>query len=70
MSALSQESIKHLTKSELTTELTKQDLPLNSRKDDLMKRLTETLNEESNKVDETENNNCVIRSTVRRNSRQ
>ena len=70
MSALSQESIKHLTKSELTTELTKQDLPLNSRKDDLMKRLTETLNEESNKVDETENNNCEIRSTVRRNSRQ
>ena len=54
MSALSQESIKHLTKSELKTELTKQGLPLNGRKDDLLKRLTETLNEESNKVDETE----------------
>ena len=55
MSALSQESIKHLTKSELKTELTKRGLPLNGRKDDLLKRLTETLNEESNKVDETEN---------------
>ena len=42
MSALSQESIKHLTKSELTTELTKQDLPLNSRKNDSLKRLTDT----------------------------
>ena len=52
MSALSQESIKHLTKSELKTELTKQGLPLNGRKDDLLKRLTETLNEESNKVDD------------------
>ena len=34
----------------------------------------QTLNEESNKVDETkkllQNNNCEIRSTVRRNSRQ
>ena len=55
MSALSQESIKHLTKSELKTELTKRGLPLNGRKEDLLKRLTETLNEESNKVDETEN---------------
>ena len=55
MSVLSQESIKHLTKSELKNELTKWDLPLNGRKDDLLKRLTETLNEESNKVDETEN---------------
>ena len=55
MSALSQESIKHSTKSELKTELTKRGLPLNGRKDDLLKRLTETLNEESNKVDETEN---------------
>ena len=55
MSALPQESIKHLTKSELKTGLTKRGLPLNSRKDDLLKRLTETLNEESNKVDETEN---------------
>ena len=54
MSALSQESNKHLTKSELKTELTKQGWPLNSRKDDLLKRLTETLSEESNKVDETE----------------
>ena len=54
MSALSQESIKHLTKSELKTELTKRGLPLNSRKDDLLKRLTETLNEESNKVGEME----------------
>ena len=54
MSALSQESIKHSTKSELKTELTKRGLPLNGRKDDLLKRLTETLNEESNKVDETE----------------
>ena len=54
MSALSQESIKHLTKSELKTELTKRGLPLNGRKEDLLKRLTETLNEESNKVDETE----------------
>ena len=54
MSALSQESIKHLTKSELKTELTKRGLPLNGRKDDLLKRLTETLNEESNKVDDTE----------------
>ena len=54
MTALSQESIKDLTKSELKTELTKRGLPLNGRKDDLLKRLTETLNEESNKVDETE----------------
>ena len=54
MSALSQESIKHSTKSELKTEPTKQGLPLNGRKDDLLKRLTETLNEESNKVDEME----------------
>ena len=55
MNALSQEGIKHLTTSELKTELTKRGLPLNDRKDDLLKRLTETLNEESNKVDETEN---------------
>ena len=54
MNALSQEGIKHLTTSELKTELTKRGLPLNDRKDDLLKRLTETLNEESNKVDETE----------------
>ena len=54
MSALSQESIKPLTKSELKTELTKRGLPLNSRKDDLLKGLKETLKEESNKVDETE----------------
>ena len=47
MSALSQESIKHLTKSELKTELTKRGLPLNGRKDDLVKRLTGTLNKES-----------------------
>ena len=45
MSALSQESIKYLTKLELKTELTKRGLPLNGRKDDLLKRLTETLNE-------------------------
>ena len=37
MSALSQESIKHLTKSELKTELTKRDLPLNGIKYDLQK---------------------------------
>ena len=54
MSASSQESIKHLTKSELKTELTKRGLPSNGRKDDLLKRLTETLNEQSNKVDKTE----------------
>ena len=54
MSALSRENIKHLTKSELKAELTKRGLPLNDIKDDLPKRLTETLNEESNKVDETE----------------
>ena len=54
MSASSQESIKHLTKSELKTELTKRDLPSNGRKDDLLKRLTETLNEQSKKVDKTE----------------
>ena len=54
MSALSQESIKHLTKSELKTELTKRGLPLNSRKDDLLKGLTETRNKESDKVHETE----------------
>ena len=53
MSALSQESINHLTNSELKTELTKRGLPLNGRKYSLLKRLTETLNEESNKVDET-----------------
>ena len=46
MSAISQERIKHLAKSELKTELTEQGLPL--------KRLTETLNKESNMVDETE----------------
>ena len=54
MSASSQESIKHLTKSELKTELTKRGLPSNGRKDDPLKRLTETLNEQINKVDETE----------------
>ena len=54
MSASSQESIKHLTKSELNTELTKRGLPSNGRKDDLLKRLTETLNEQSKKVDKTE----------------
>ena len=54
MSALSQETIKHFTKSELKTELIKRGLPLNGRKDDLLKRLTKTLNEESNKIDETE----------------
>ena len=54
MSASSQEIIKHLTKSELKTELTKRGSPTNGRKDDLLKRLTETLNEQSNKVDETE----------------
>ena len=53
MSASSQESIKHLTKSELKTELTKRGLPSNGRKDDLLKRLTETLNEQSKKVDKT-----------------
>ena len=41
MNALSQEGIKHLTTSELKTELTKRGLPLNDRKDDLLKRLTE-----------------------------
>ena len=56
MSALSQESIRHLTKSELKTQLTKRGLPLNGRKDDLLNRLTETLNEKINKVDETEKN--------------
>ena len=54
MSASSQESIKHLTKSELKTELTKRGLPSNGRKDDLLKRLTETLNEQSKKVDKSE----------------
>ena len=54
MSASSQESIKHLTKSELKTELTKRGFPSNGRKDDLLKRLTETLNEQSKKVDKTE----------------
>ena len=55
MSALSQENIKHSTKSELKTELTKRGWPLNSKKkDDLLKGLTETLNEESTKADETE----------------
>ena len=54
MSASSQESIKHLTKSELKTELTKRGLPSKGRKDDLLKRLTETLNEQSKKVDKTE----------------
>ena len=54
MSASSQESIKHLTKSELKTELTKRGLPSNGRKDDLLKRLAETLNEQSKKVDKTE----------------
>ena len=54
MTALSQESIKHLTKSELKTELTKRGLPLNGRKDDLLKGPIETLNEESDKVNKTE----------------
>ena len=54
MSASSQESIKHLTKSELKIELTKRGLPSNGRKDDLLKRLTETLNDQSKKVDKTE----------------
>ena len=54
MSPLSQESIKHLTKSQSKTELTKRGLPLNGRKDGLLKGLTETLTEESNKADETE----------------
>ena len=39
MSALSPESMKHLTKSELKTELTKRGLPLKGRKDDLLKTL-------------------------------
>ena len=51
---LSEESIKHLTKSELKTELTKRGLLSNDRKDDILKRLTETLKEQSNKVDEME----------------
>ena len=38
MSALSQESIKHLTKSELKAELTKRGLPLKGRKDGLQKQ--------------------------------
>ena len=54
MSALSQENIKHLTKSELKTRLTKRGLLLNGKKDDLLQTLTEKLNGESNKVDETE----------------
>ena len=54
MSTSLQQSIKHLTKSESKTELTKRGLPSNGKKDDLLKRLTETLNEQSNKVDEME----------------
>ena len=53
MRASSQESIKHLTKSDLKIELTKRGFPSNGRKDHLLKRLTETLNEQSNKVNET-----------------
>ena len=51
---LSEESIKRLTKSELKTELIKRGLPSNGRNNNLLKRLTETLNEQSNKVDEME----------------
>ena len=54
MSTSLQQSIKHLTKSESKTEFTKRGLPSNGKKDDLLKRLTETLNEQSNKVDEME----------------
>ena len=42
MSASSQESIKHLTKSELKTELTKRGLPSNGRKDELLKNTERT----------------------------
>ena len=65
MSALSQESIKHLIKLELKTEVTKRGLPLNGRKEDLLKRLSETLNEESNKVDETEKRQNISIETIK-----
>ena len=52
MSKLSQEAIKNLTKSDLKTELSKQELFLSRKKEDLGKRLTETSNEENNQSDE------------------
>ena len=52
MSKLSQEAIKNLTKSDLKTELSKQELFLSRKKEDLGKRLTETSNEENNQLDE------------------
>ena len=43
MSKLSQEIIKNLTKSELKTELSKQDLSLSRKKEDLAKRLNRNI---------------------------
>ena len=50
MSKSSQDTINNFTKSELKTELNKQDLLLSGEKEDLAKRLMETLNKEKNKL--------------------
>ena len=50
MSKSSQDTINNFTKSELKTELNKQDFSLSGEKEDLAKRLMETLNKEKNKL--------------------
>lgn len=54
MNELSQENFKNLTKLELKTELSKQDLALSRKKENLVKRFTEILNQGNNKLDKPE----------------
>ena len=51
MSKFSRENIKNLTKSKLKTDLSKQDLSLSRRKENLAKRFMETLNDKTNNLD-------------------
>ena len=51
MSKFSRENIKNLTKSKLKTDLSKQDLSLSRRKENLTKRFMETLNDKTNNLD-------------------
>ena len=50
MSKFSRENIKNLTKSKLKTDLSKQDLSLSRRKENLTKRFMETLNDKTNNL--------------------
>ena len=54
MNELSQDIFKNLTKLELKTELSKQYLALTRKKENLVKRFTETLNQGNNKLDKPE----------------